>query len=360
MNNIAFLGSILRRFRYQIDGPPSIIPDVETIQSASSAFFLSDFEEKGTFGYYSDKQQDKPPLGNLTGEIEVVEPCGFDCVENFQALACGLDTDGDGNDDWIVHKISLEDHEDEDSPGAITLALRVLIETGKIYPEHAEIFDLESGTVFMGMSVWYGDEVQIKMHDENHEDISKGPVRFNWDGYSEDDEENAQNVYRGNLTGVPKPLDGTYNDQFMQEASNDEIEIRILEAYDEDCEEEDDEDCESIDSARVVGSMVLTESSMQFIDVDTGCQWYINWYDNDEDGLTSVDDGYEIRTDKMDGAGEMCPRQNETSDEDLYVIEFFDVWADAYVSEPNQALPGFSAIFALFSLLGISLFRRRK
>ena len=83
-------------------------------------------------------------------------------------------------------------------------------------------------------------------------------------------------------------------------------------------------------------------------------------YDNDNDGLTSVDDGYEIRTDKIDAAGEMCPRQNETSGEDLYVIEFFDVWADAYVSEPNQALPGFSAIFALFSLLGISLFRRRK
>ena len=78
------------------------------------------------------------------------------------------------------------------------------------------------------------------------------------------------------------------------------------------------------------------------------------------DPMAQIDDGYEIRTDKMDSAGEMCPRQNETSGEDLYVIEFFDVWADAYVSEPNQALPGFSAIFALFSLLGISLFRRRK
>ena len=317
------------------------------------------FEDEGTFEYFSDKQQDKAPLGNLTGEIEVAEPCGFDCVENFQASACGLDTDGDGNDDWIVHKISLEDHEDQE-PAAITLTLRILIQTGKIYPEHAEIFDLESGTVFMGMSVWYGDEVQIKMHDENHEDISKGPVRFNWEGESGDDEENAQNIYRGNLTGVPKQFDfGNYNDQFMQEAPNDEIEIRILEAYDEDCEEEDDEDCEGIDSARVVGSMVLTESSMQFIDVDTGCQWYINWYDNDEDGLTSVDDGYEIRTDKMDDAGEMCPRVNE-EDEDLYVIEFFDVWADAYVTEPNQALPGFSAIFALISMLGISLLRRRK
>ena len=146
----------------------------------------------------------------------------------------------------------------------------------------------------------------------------------------------------------------------MQEATNDEMEIRILEAYNEDCDEEEDEECEGIDSARVVGKMVLTESSTQFIDVDTGCQWYITWDDNDNDGLTSVDDGYEIRTDKIDAAGEMCPRQNETSGEDLYVIEFFDVWADAYVAEPNTALPGFSAIFALFSLLGISLFRRRK
>ena len=51
--------------------------------------------------------------------------------------------------------------------------------------------------------------------------------------------------------------------------------------------------------------MVLTESSIQFIDVDTGCQWYITWDDNDEDGLTSVDDGYEIRTDKID-AQEKC------------------------------------------------------
>ena len=225
-----------------------------------------------------------------------------------------------------------------------------MIETGKIYPEHFEVSDLESGTVFMGMSAWYGDEVHIKMYDENHEDISKAPVRFNWDGQSGDDDENSQNVYRGNLTG----------NQFMQEASNEEMEIRILEAYNEDCDEEEDEECEGIDSARVVGKMVLTESSTQFIDVDTGCQWYITWDDNDNDGLTSVDDGYEIRTDKIDAAGEMCPRQNETSGEDLYVIEFFDVWADAYVSEPNQALPGFSAIFALFSLLGICLFRRRK
>ena len=56
----------------------------------------------------------------------------------------------------------------------------------------------------------------------------------------------------------------------------------------------------------------------------------------------------------------MCPRQNETEGDDLYEIELFDFLADAYFSEPNQALPGFSAIFALFSLLGICLFRRRK
>ena len=31
------------------------------------------FEEQGTFGYFSDKQQDKAPLGNLTGKIEVDE-----------------------------------------------------------------------------------------------------------------------------------------------------------------------------------------------------------------------------------------------------------------------------------------------
>mgnify|MGYP001257461638 CR=1 FL=1 len=307
------------------------------------------FEAKGTFGYFSDKQQDKPPLGNLTGEVDVFEPCGFDCVENFYASACGLDVDSDGNDDWIVHEITFEDHEDEESPGGVILGLRVLIETGKIYPENAEIYDLESGVVLMGMRSWYGGAVDIKIHDENDQDVSKGPVRFNWEGYSEDDEDNAQNVYRGNLTG---------ND-FMQEALNDEMEIRILEAYDDECEEEDDEDCEGIESARVVGSMLLSESSLEFIDTDTGCQWYMNWYDNDGDGLTSVDDGYEIRTDKIDGAGEMCPRVNE-DDEDLYVIEFFDTWADAYVSESNQALPGFSAIFGLISLLGISLFRRRK
>ena len=56
----------------------------------------------------------------------------------------------------------------------------------------------------------------------------------------------------------------------------------------------------------------------------------------------------------------MCPRQNETSGEDLYVIEFYDTWAEAYVSEPNQALPGFSAFFALFAVIGISLVRRKQ
>jgi plastocyanin len=312
------------------------------------------FEDAGTFEYFSDKQQDKAPLGDLTGKIEVVEPCGDDCIENYEATACGLDSDGDGNDDWIVHTATFEDHDDEESPIFIYFKMRVLIETGKIYPEHVQTIDIESGNIIVEMKVWYGDEVHIEIYDENHEDISKGPVRFNWDAQSEDDDENTQNVYRGNLTG----------NNYMQEASNEEIEIRILEAYDEDCEEdeEDEEDEEGcgIDSARVVGSMMLTESSTQFIDVDTGCQWYITWDDNDNDGLTSIDDGYEIRTDKIDAAGEMCPRQNETSGEELYVIAFFDIWADAYVSEPNQALPGFNTIFALISMLGISLFRRRK
>ncbi len=308
------------------------------------------FEDAGNFEYFSDKQQDKEPLGDLTGKIEVVEPCGDDCIENFEATACGLDSDGDGNDDWIVHTATFEDHDDEESPTSLYFKIRVLIETGKIYPEQVVITDIKSGNIIAGMKAWYGDEVQIKIYDENHEDIWKGPARFNWEGESEDDEENAQNVYRGKLTG----------NNYMQEASNEEIEIRILEAYDEDCEEdeENEEDCGGIDSARVVGSMLLTESSTQFIDLDTGCQWYINWDDNDNNGVTSIDDSYEIRTDKLDSAGEMCPRQDENS-EDLYVIEFFDIWADAYVSEANQALPGFSALFAIISVTCLAFFRRK-
>ena len=75
-----------------------------------------------------------------------------------------------------------------------------------------------------------------------------------------------------------------------------------------------------------------------------------------EDGNEHV---YEHEKDE-DDEGEECPRLDDEGNE-LYVIEFFDTWSDSYVESPNPGLqmPGFSAIFALISLLGISILRRR-
>ena len=107
--------------------------------------------------------------------------------------------------------------------------------------------------------------------------------------------------------------------------------------------------------------MSLADSSHDFIDSETGCRWYIEWHDNDQDGFSSVDDGYDIRTDKMGVTGQSCPRQNETNDEELYVIEFYDTWAESYVGESNNALmPGFSIYFALSAILSIAAFKRRR
>ena len=113
-------------------------------------------------------------------------------------------------------------------------------------------------------------------------------------------------------------------------------------------------------SATVVASMVLSETYAEMEDPNTGCQWYIRWGDNDENGLLSSNDTYEIKSDKVDDEGEECPRLDDEGNE-LYVIEFFDTWSDSYVESPNPGLqmPGFSAIFALIAMLGISLLRRR-
>ena len=154
---------------------------------------------------------------------------------------------------------------------------------------------------------------------------------------------------------------------YTQEVKNEEIEIRVLERYDgagDDSPFGDpfggDEEEGGINNATVVASMVLSDTYAEMEDPNTGCQWYIRWGDNDENGLLSSNDTYEIKSDKVDDEGEECPRLDDEGNE-LYVIEFFDTWSDSYVESPNPGLqmPGFSAIFALIAMLGISLLRRR-
>jgi hypothetical protein len=161
------------------------------------------------------------------------------------------------------------------------------------------------------------------------------------------------------------PIETSSN--YTQEVKNEEVQIRVLERY-EGAGDDDpfgnmfggDEEEGGIDNARVVAQMTLSDGEANMEDSETGCHWYIEWRDNDENGLVSTGDDYEIRSDKVDAEGEDCPRTDDEGNE-LYVIEFFDVWADTYVDGPNPALqlPGFSAIFALISILGIALVRRR-
>jgi MYXO-CTERM domain-containing protein len=139
----------------------------------------------------------------------------------------------------------------------------------------------------------------------------------------------------------------------------------VLEAYEDEGDEgpsfdpgdEDEEDAR--DSARVVASMVLSEGDDDMVDTETGCHWYITWNDDDDDGLVSVNDTYEIRSDKLGDEGEVCNREDENGNA-TYVIEFYDLWADAYVDEPNMALPGFAGLFAVLALLGLAGLRRRR
>jgi MYXO-CTERM domain-containing protein len=73
-----------------------------------------------------------------------------------------------------------------------------------------------------------------------------------------------------------------------------------------------------------------------------------------------VNDTYEIRSDKMGTGGEVCNREDENGNA-TYVIEFFDLWADAYVDGPNPALaPGFTGLFAAFAIAGLAGLRRRR
>ena len=311
------------------------------------------FYSEGTFEYYSDKEQDQEPFGDLSGVITVQEDCGEECLVEFNSFACGIDDDNDGVDDRIIYEISGISNEDPDLLTNLSFVLWKYLNEDKIYPKFIRISDADSNTTIISMETYFGDEVKIEIFDENGDEIYKSPAKFRWDSESDDDNENSQNVYKGNLTG----------NNYMQEISNHEIEIRILEAYDEDCDEdaESEGECEGKNSAKVIGSMSLADSSHEFIDSETGCRWYIEWHDNDQDGFSSVDDGYDIRTDKMGVTGQSCPRQNETNDEELYVIEFYDTWAESYVGESNNALmPGFSIYFALSAILSIAAFKRRR
>ena len=88
---------------------------------------------------------------------------------------------------------------------------------------------------------------------------------------------------------------------YTQEVKNEEIEIRVLERYDgagDDSPFGDpfggDEEEGGINNATVVASMVLSDTYAEMEDPNTGCQWYIRWGDNDENGLLSSNDTFFI------------------------------------------------------------------
>ena len=312
------------------------------------------FGEVGEYAYYSDKAEDKEPLGNLTGKVIVteIEPIDLDWVTE---TGRGWDSDDDGEDDWIEHFAHAWDDEENMS---IDATLIQDIETETLYPRFLDFYN-ETGVPIMAFEFWYGDEIYIELNDD--EGLNKSATLFNWDADSYDDDENSQNVYEGTISEEG-------NGNYMQEVPNDEIEIRVLEAYEGSDDEgpsidpfgggDDEED--SRENARVVASMVLSDEEDDMIDTETGCHWYISWTDNDEDGLVSVNDTYEIRSDKIDGTGETCNREDENGNA-TYVIEFFDLWADAYVDGPNPALvPGFTGLFAAFAIAGLAGLRRRR
>jgi plastocyanin len=312
------------------------------------------FGEVGEYAYYSDKTEDKEPFGNLTGKVIVTEIEPIDLDWDTEA-GVGLDSDDDGKDDWIEYYAYAWDDEENMS---IAATLTQNIETGTLYPRHLE-FHNETGVPIMAFEFWYGDEVYIELNDD--EGLNKSATQFNWDADSYDDNETSQNVYEGTIS------EG--NGNYMQEAPNDEMEIRVLEAYEGSDDEGpdigdpfggDEEEEGGRENARVVASMVLSDGGDDMVDTETGCHWYITWNDNDGDGLVSVNDTYEIRSDKMGTGGEVCNREGENGNA-TYVIEFFDLWADAYVDGPNPALaPGFTGLFAAFAIAGLAGLRRRR
>ena len=302
------------------------------------------FEEVGEFSYSCDYHGS---LG-MTGKVIVAEA---DDPEWLDITAWGWDADGDGEDDWIDHEAWGVDQDDEEVLYLHGI-LRKDITSGKLYPVLLEAED-ENGTLRMRAEFWYGDEVWIEVMESDG--LGKATAGFSWEADSYDDDDNGQNVYEGTITG----------NQYMQEVSHFEMEIRVLEAYDDEGDEgpsfdpgdEDEEDAR--ENARVVASMTLSDGEADMVDSETGCHWYISWNDDNDDGLASVNDTYEVRSDKFDSAGETCNREDENGNAS-YVIEFYDLWADAYVDEPNMALPGFAGLFAVLALLGLAGLRRRR
>ncbi|MDP6533922.1 MAG: cupredoxin domain-containing protein [Candidatus Poseidoniia archaeon] len=299
------------------------------------------FEDVGDFSYSCDYHGSM----GMTGEIIVIED---EDPEWDEIMAWGWDVDGDDEDDWIVHEAWGRNEDDGMNIHGI---LHKDVASGKLYPILLESYD-ENDTLFMRTEFWYGDEVWLEIIESDG--LGKATAGFSWEADSYDDDENGQNVYKGTIVG----------NQFMQEVSHFEMEIRVLEAYEEDEDEGpsfnmEEEDDDPRDSARVVAKMTLANSEDDVIDEETGCHWYLKWNDDNDDGLVSVDDSYEIRSDKLGDGGEVCNREDENGNA-TYAIEFYDLWADAYVDEPNMALPGFAGLFAVLALLGLAGLRRRR
>ena len=216
---------------------------------------------------------------------------------------------------------------------------------GKLYP--GEIVGVnETGTTVLRFSFWYGDEVQIEIIDGEAEGYQRNSVRVNHDSEQYDDDTGAQNVFTGTINGnneEDNPLQMPLSN-YTQEVKNEEIEIRVLERYDgagDDSPFGDpfggDEE-EGTNNATVTSMVFLIPTEME--DSNTGCQWYIRWGDNDENGLLSSNDTYEIKSDKVDDEGEDRPRLDDEG-MNFYVIEFFDTWSDSYVeSSTLTPMPG--------------------
>ena len=101
------------------------------------------FEEEGTFSYYSNKAYDKDFEGDpkVKGQVIVKDPA-FDFEWDIETH--GLDTNGDGKDDWIEHVILAWDNEENQ-----TLSGKIReTEDGKLYPGQATLYDIDETLLF--------------------------------------------------------------------------------------------------------------------------------------------------------------------------------------------------------------------
>lgn len=188
---------------------------------------------------------------------------------------------------------------------------QIMIELAEMPPriKSVEIFSID-GNEAQSVTLTWGEDAALEVKDT----YPRTSVTFEMD-----EDHFSKYLDSGEETYV---WEGEFNEDHVQEVAIGDLELRVGETVEIDDEEEFQFDI----------SMALDGGEVNITDED-GSWWYINYSDEDDDGLVSTDDEWRVETNASGVWG--------------FDVRFYDNWADSYQGGP---LPGFELVFLLGAL----------